>query len=129
MNDQSFLQQFEACTLPKEYFTHRGHLRLAYLYLSQHTQDEAITKIIQGIKRYAASLGAAQKYHETMTIAWIKLTANAMRQHQADNFDAFLAMHTALQNSRLLFDYYSSEVLNSDQAKQAWVQPDLKPLD
>lgn len=128
MNDQSFLQQFEACTLPKEYFTHRGHLRLAFLYLSQCTQDEAINKIIQGIKRYAASLGATQKYHETMTIAWIKLTANAMQQSQAENFEIFYQSQPALQNSKLIFNYYSPDLINSGEAKRKWVEPDLRPL-
>ena len=37
--------------------------------------DEALTLIREGLQRFAAHHGASQIYHETLTIAWVKLLA------------------------------------------------------
>lgn len=128
MNDQDFLQQFEACSLPKELFKHRGHLRVTWLYLEKYAYPEAVDAVRDGIKKYAASLGAAQIFHETMTLAWIKLVAAARHQKDASSFEDFMAAHPELANSKLIHEYYSLELLQTDAARNAWLTPDLQPL-
>lgn len=128
MRDESFLNQFEECTLPKEHFKHRGHVRIAWLYLNRFPFDEACDHIRNGIQRYAASLGASQIYHETMTMAWARLVFNAMQAKNAHTFDDFAAAHPSLFNSQLIHEYYSAPLLQSDAAKQQWIEPDLKSL-
>jgi hypothetical protein len=51
MTDDAFLSAFEACTLDPQHFNHRGHVRLAWLYLQRYPFDEAVTR--------ATHLGAA----------------------------------------------------------------------
>lgn len=128
MRDEAFLNQFEQCTLPKEYFKHKGHLRIAWLYLGKYSFPEACDHIRSGIKRYAASLGASQIYHETMTMAWVRLVFNAMQTQRAETFADFEAANPQLFNSKLIHEYYSASLLQSDAAKQAWIEPDLKSL-
>lgn len=128
MRDEAFLDQFEQCTLPKEYFKHRGHLRIAWLYLNRYSFPEACDHIRSGIKRYAASLGASQIYHETVTMTWARLVSNAMKIKNTDTFTDFEAAHPQLFNSKLIYEYYSTSLLESDAAKQEWIAPDLKSL-
>ena len=42
MSDDEFLAQFENCTLPFDQWTHRAHVRVAYLYLRRHPFREAL---------------------------------------------------------------------------------------
>ncbi|HVY53375.1 MAG TPA: hypothetical protein VHA13_02530 [Gammaproteobacteria bacterium] len=127
MHDQEFLFQFEQCTLPKEYFRHKSHIRIAWLYLSKFPIDDAIPLITQGIIRYATSLGAAHIYHETLTRAWIYLVAASMKGIDSD-FEAFIDKNPHLLDKNLPFNYYSLALLQSEQAKQQWIEPDIKPL-
>ena len=128
MQDDEFLLQFEQCTLPKEYFKHRGHLRITWIYLSKNTLEDAMPQIIQGIKRYAASLGAAHIYHETLTRAWILLVHSAMLQCRTICYDDFIVKNEYLLDKSLIFQYYSPKILESEDARRIWFEPDLKSL-
>ena len=132
MQDEEFLSQFENCTLPKEYFKHKNHLRIAWLYLIKYDLNQAIDKVTAGILRYATSLGAAVIYHETLTRAWIHLVNQAMRQDghgkTGGNFEQFITQHAYLLDKTLPNQFYSSKQLDSEQARRSWVEPDLKPF-
>jgi hypothetical protein len=127
LTDDAFLLQFEQCTLPKEDLKHVGHLRVAWLYMVSYPFDEASKRIIMGIKRYAASLGALHIYHETQTRAWIYLVHYRMQRHPHSSFHDFLSANPDLLNPQLLQSYYSAETFHSEQARSQWVEPDLKP--
>ena len=73
MDDEEFIEQFETCTLPKECFHHRDHIRLTWLYLHRHSVIEALTMVSEGIKKFASSHGKADRYHETITWAYVFL--------------------------------------------------------
>jgi hypothetical protein len=126
MQDQEYIAQFEQCTLPKENFKHRGHIRIAWIYLSQHPFPDAMQQIKVGIQRYAASLGASQIYHETMTQAWARIIHASMRNTHAESFDKFIHLHPELLNSKLINEYYSPQQLATTEAKLQWIEPDLK---
>jgi hypothetical protein len=128
MQDDEFQLQFESCTLPKEYFKHRGHLRITWIYLSRNNLEDAMPQIIQGIKRYAASLGAAHIYHETLTRAWILLVHTAMLQCPSVCYDDFIVINEYLLDKSLIFQYYSTVLLDSENARRIWCEPDLKSL-
>mgnify|MGYP001135770165 CR=1 FL=1 len=57
-DDRRFLGQFEDCTLPFEQWTHRAHVRVAYLYLSEHPFDEALSRMREGVQHYNATNNA-----------------------------------------------------------------------
>ena len=52
MNDTDLLQQFESLTLPFDQWTHRAHVRMAFIYLSQFSFDLALGKICAGIRAF-----------------------------------------------------------------------------
>jgi hypothetical protein len=119
MTDAEFLRAFEDTTL--EPFHHRDHLRVTFLYLRQFGETETHARLGPAILRYAAARDASQKYHETITQAWICLVAAA--SGTAD-FDAMLEAHPQLLDKNLLGRYYSQELLQSAEARERWVEPD-----
>jgi len=116
MDDQEFLSSFERCTLPKEHFNHAGHVRLAWLYLERLPFDDAVTRTCAGISTYAASLGAADKFHRTITEALMHL----LRAHGRD---------AVLADAReMLALHYSPQLLASAASRTRFVPPDREPL-
>jgi hypothetical protein len=124
MTDQEFLNAFDDTTL--EPFHHRDHLRVTYLYLRQFGEQETQARLGPAILRYATARNGAEKYHQTITVAWIRLVAAASAG--TTDFDAMLAAHPELLEKSLLERYYSSAVLASPEARAAWVEPDRAPL-
>jgi hypothetical protein len=126
MNDEDFIRQFEDCTLSPDYFHHQNHVRLAWLYLSQHPTLEALVKLSDGIKKYAASLGKATLYHETITWAYIFLIQERMARSDDDTWEAFAEKNPDLLNwqENILKQYYLEETLASDLAKRVFIFPD-----
>ena len=125
MRDREFVAAFEACTLPPDEFPHRGHVRLAWLYLREAPLLETLPRFSEGLKRYAASLGAAGKYHETVTWAFLFLIHERMQQSAAETFDEFAAANEDLFGP-ILERYYTSDVLASDLARRTFVLPDKR---
>jgi hypothetical protein len=74
--DQQFVTEFENLYLETAQFNHRGHLRLSWLYLGHFEFPVSHAKLQSGIRRYAGSLGAAKKYHRTMTYAFTCIVAD-----------------------------------------------------
>jgi hypothetical protein len=124
MTDSEFLSAFDDTTL--EPFHHRDHLRVTFLYLRQFGEKATRERLGPAILRYAAARNGAEKYHETITLAWISLVAGASGNTQ--DFDAMLLEHPQLLDKNLLDRYYSTSVLQSREARKHWVEPDREPL-
>lgn len=128
-SDDEFLDAVEAATWPGESFGHREHVRLGWLYLRRHGCEEGYVRIQETIRRYATALGAAGKYHETMTRAWSALVYAALRETPGlERFNTFLEAHPELLNGKLLERHYRKETLESEAARRAWVEPDVSLL-
>jgi hypothetical protein len=124
LNDADFVAAFEACTLPGPEFTHRQHVRLAWIYLREDSLLPALARFITSLKRYADSLGATTKYHETITYAFMFLIHERMARTPAETFDAFADAHPDLFDG-ILTRYYRPETLASELARSVFVMPDL----
>jgi hypothetical protein len=124
MTDAEFLRAFDDTTL--EPFHHRDHLRVTFLYLRQFGEQGTRERLGPAILRYAAARNVSQKYHETITVAWICLVANASAG--TENFDAMIEAHPHFLDKNLLDSYYSPELLQSTEARERWVEPDRSSL-
>lgn len=100
MSDDELVAQIEACTLPKEAFTHRNHVRLAWLYLRAYPREAASERAAQTISAYAASLGATKKFNAELTRQWMDRVATAMTTTAAGDFETFIAANPDLLSSR-----------------------------
>jgi hypothetical protein len=128
-NDQDFREAVESLNIANEVFHHREHIRLAWIYSCHFSQERAVSRMVQGIQAFAKHHGAAGKYHHTITVAWMRLVWHAARTAPPEqDFAAFAAAHPRLLNSRLLEYYYSKARLQSDAARHAWLEPDLRSL-
>jgi hypothetical protein len=122
--DCDFVEAVESCTLPPDAFDHRGHVRLAWLYLRAQPLLLALPRFIDTLKRYASSLGATGKYHETITYAFLLLIHERIARHPAANtFDEFATANPDLFGP-ILQRYYRPETLASELARSIFVMPD-----
>lgn len=131
---KAIVRGFEDCTLPDAEFNHPSHLTvaLAYLHLQRLTVPEATTRMRGALYRYLDHYGEdRQKYNETITLFWVKLVRSFL--DKADTAlplaDIANEMIESFGSSQLIYDYYSKEHLLSEEARKAWVEPDVKPLD
>ena|ERR1019366_3494888 len=127
MEDVELAERFLAGTLSS--FSHRDHVRVAYLLLCSHEFDDATLLLSNRIRAMAAASGKTDKFHVTRTVAWMRLIDSARSTDQASpNSEEFLLRHRELLRSTLLDEFYSSELLGSDVARARYVEPDNAPL-
>ena len=123
VTDEELIAGFEAASLPA--FPHADHVRLTILYLSRHGRDETEKKLFEGLRRLATAKGVPEKFHVTMTIAWLDLVDDARRQYpELGDPAALVAACPELLDRDALLRFYTRERLMSDQARQQWVAPD-----
>lgn len=131
MTDAEFLAAFEACTLREAEWTHRAHIRMAWLYLRRGSFAEMLPAVRDGIRRYNASLQKHLAYHETITQAYLRLVDHRLRSVGASApFEQFCEVNPDLleRGFGALLKHYRRETLLSDQARADFVQPDLQPF-
>jgi hypothetical protein len=129
LSDEALVEEFESCRLPAAQFHHADHIRLAWIFLGQMDEAEATRRIEQAIRRYAEHNGIGQKYHQTITLAWMMLVAAARRATpHAASFDEFAELHAELLAVKNLNNYYTPERLANPEARMGWLEPDLEPL-
>lgn len=129
-DDDEFIQQFESCTLTN--WSHKTHLRMAWLYLTRDGRRTGVKKIFDGIKNFIDKSPVARKttFHFTMTYFWIQMIDLAIAQSPSNiSFEEFLQINPHLLNGGLFLTYYKKEtMLNNPIARQEMVLPDIKPL-
>jgi hypothetical protein len=129
LDDDALVMAFESCRLPASQFHHADHIRLAWVLLGKLSEEEATARIEQAIRRFAAHNGASEKYHHTITLAWMRLVAAARRATpEARAFEAFAQPHPELFDVKALSRYYTAQRLACREAKSGWVEPDLCDL-
>src|SRR5260221_520725 len=119
MTDNDFLIAFEHCSLPEEQWTHRAHVRMAWLYLRQKPLVEAILLVRHGIQRYNATLNKPLGYHETIMQALLGLISHRMQPAERDeSFEVFCGRNPDLvnQSTSMLLAHYRKETLFSPAA-------------
>jgi hypothetical protein len=130
MNDMEFTRRFERGEVRNEDFRHREHLRVAWTYLREtNSEADACDRMREAIRAFARAAGHPGKYHETMTLFWVRLVAEARRRHPDElELAEILPANPHLLDKSTPFAYYSSARLMSDDARLTWHAPDLKPL-
>jgi len=130
LDDAEFLRQFEAATLPSDYFNHLGHLRAAWLFLDRESLILAQRHFATAVQRYATSLGASEKFHTTMTYALLAVMAARQGVQGGKDWQAFVSANPDMVTDArgLLLNYYYAETLDSDTAKRQFVLPDRASL-
>jgi len=121
VTDQEFLAALEDCTLPAAAFRHRDHLRAAWAYLERMPFGTALDRMRSTLQRYARSQGSPDRYHETVTVAYMCLVQTHRELNPADRWDDFVARNPELFVSGLLSSYYDRATLASPLARRVFV--------
>lgn len=109
-------------------FGHREHLHVTWLAVRAAGTERAIKIISEGIKRTARYAGRPQKFHATVSRAWVELVAHRLQAHPGDDFERFIGQCPELLDKRLLTRYYHSRTLASPAARTGWVEPDKQAI-
>jgi hypothetical protein len=128
VSHDELIARLEDCTLPQDRFHHADHLRAAWIYLTRFPAPEAIARFSAALRAFAASLGKADRYHETITWAYLLLVNERMHgAPHAPDWNSFTALHPDLfnWNESILRKYYRKETLESARARAVFVMPDL----
>ena len=78
MTDVELTRALERCEIPNHGFHHVDHLRVALVYLNESDSvDAAVGRMASTLKRFAASVGQAEKYSQAVTEFWMYQVAAA----------------------------------------------------
>jgi hypothetical protein len=129
MNDVELTRALERGEIADENFRHASHLHVAWVYLSESTSvDQASAKMRNTLRRFTTSAGKPEKYHETITLFWVRLLARAREAASGKTLEKLVETNPRLLEKNFPLAYYSRERLFSDEARRSWMEPDLKPL-
>lgn len=133
-NDADVLEvvrRFESCEYAPGDFGHKLHLTVALVYLIDSSYSEALERMRLGLRRFIGHHKLSGVYHETLTVFWVRRVRAFVEQSDRTRGLTRLAndLNDACANSRLVFDYYTKERIDSDKARAYWLDSDLKPLD
>ena len=123
MTDEELLQRFERADLDTDAFGHAQHVRVAWLQLSRMPLLRAIGHHTAGLQRLTTRLGVPQRYHATLTVAYLLLIYERMAGE--DSWSQFAARNPDLlaRGAQLLSEHYAPAQLHSDAARLAFCPP------
>jgi hypothetical protein len=129
-----FLSAFEGRTLDKARFTHMGHLVVGACAVYRFSEDGAIAYLRAAIPQYNVAVGGRNTetsgYHETVTIFWVKLLERIRETAGPKTREEFVALvlkRFATERDTLA-KFYDFDVVNSMEARQMWIAPNLRSL-
>jgi hypothetical protein len=131
----SLIHAFQECSLPRSQWNHAAHLTVGLWYLFYDSEQEAIDAVRNGIKNYNSAQGIETTrnsgYHETLTMFWVGIIRRYLAEESRNRSMVSLVngLIAKYADHTLPFRYYTRDRLMSWEARNNWVEPDLKPLD
>jgi hypothetical protein len=132
MTGDELIRDFEDGSTTAATFHHADHVRLAFEYLCHYSALEALERFSDALKRFAAAQDKADRYHETITWAYLLLIRERMaraghsRDGHAQTWEEFAERNADLLvwKGGVLMTLYQQETLDSDLARRVFVLPD-----
>jgi len=125
MTDDELVQAFESGDL--EEFPHQLHVRTAWCYLKRDPILVALPRFRAALQRFAAAKGKPDRYHETITIAFLLLIFERLDGARELAWEAFAARHPDLLQwpCPALLRLYDHDALDSARARATFVLPEV----
>lgn len=120
------LEQFEAHEVDPGAFGHKEHVVVAYEMLYKYSFLDASARYATAINAIATRAGAPEKFHMTITLAFLSLIAERVHTSSQSNIDEFLAQNPDLLSKRVLSKWYPDEQLKSELARTHFLLPDVQ---
>ena len=129
---EDVVAQFEQGRTDPATFRHADHVRLAFEYLQRYPVLAALEKFSTALRRFAAAQGKPDRYHETITWAYLFLIRERMARagEARQSWEFFAARNSDLLTwekgtGGALSRYYRPETLASPEARATFVLPDM----
>src|SRR5262245_26765698 len=88
MTDVKFKRALERGDVPSEPFHHASHLHVAWVYLAESSSPrEAADKMRDTLRRFTTAAGKPEKYHETITLFWVHVLAEAQTASRTERLE------------------------------------------
>ena len=123
------VHDFETCQTGRDDFHHEQHLVVAAYYLQSLTVEAATQKMRDALVRFLDHHQVdKQKYNETLTVFWLTMVALELKKIpvSASLVEKCNSVIAGLSNAKLALDFYSGELLWSDEARADFLGPDLR---
>lgn len=129
MNDAEILdlvRKLEQCEIAPTDFHHRDHLAVSAAYLYASDYASALERIRATLKRFIGHHGL-KGYHETITRFWMEQIAERLDRSQSLG-KSVRQIQDQLGDKDLIYQYFTKELLNSAEAREAWIEPDVQAM-
>lgn len=128
MSDAAFLTALETATLDLSDFTHRAHVRAAFLILSaEPTFGRALDRMERTIRAFAAANGKDGLYHATVTVAYMAAINVRRAQHPGLGWPDFAVRNPELFERTFLQRYYPAGFLAQPDVRASFFLPPVQP--
>lgn len=127
MDHETLVRAFESGEEPEGGFHHAQHVRVAWWYVRTHTLPDAMVRFTAALRNFATKQGKPERYHETVTIAFLLVISERLAAAGPDaGWEAFADQNPDLfaWQPSVLDRYYRPETLWSDRARTTFVMPD-----
>jgi hypothetical protein len=109
MTDVELARALERCDMFTGPFRHVDHLRVAWVYLSESsTVDLALARMRETLRRFAASVGAGDKYSDAVTGFWMYQLAAVRALMPHASCSEIVRAYPRLLDKNAAVAYYSS---------------------
>jgi hypothetical protein len=104
-----------------------SHLRFGWAVLEETDDIDDAVRLVSLTIRHVAELGGTpEKYHETVTIFWVRLLAHLRGIYPgAETVEELAEVYPLLLDANLPSRHWSDL---EGEAKTTWVEPDLIPM-
>ncbi|PHQ67664.1 MAG: hypothetical protein COB92_03645 [Robiginitomaculum sp.] len=123
-NINSIANDFEARTIDVAHFKHIDHIAAACGLLLKYDFEEAAYHYARTLRILTIEAGATRKFNVTVTIAFLGLIKERMITTPHETFEEFMTANTDLITKNPLLQWYSTNRLNSDMARNTFLLPD-----
>jgi hypothetical protein len=128
LDDEELLEGLESARLPADAFRHAEHVRAAFLYLKRHVDfGEGAVHFRSALRRFAAAHGVPERYHETVTWAYLALINERAHGSAFASSADFLGNHPELLDAKagVFSRYYDpGAITRSARAREVFLLPD-----
>lgn len=104
-------------------FSHREHVRMGYELLRQQGFAEAAWRYSCALHEMTQRAGRPERFHQTLTIGFLSLIAEAMASGDGGDFAGFIQAHPALLDPSILARWYTPERLTGALAHRIFLLP------
>jgi len=130
----ALVRAFEDATVSRDGWKHAEHLIVALYFLSEHDIETATEKMRSGIYKlltdgFGVDLSKEMPYHETLTVFWMRTVADFNASKNGTSLPDKVRELVETFDKDYPLRFYSRDYLFSDEARAAFVEPDLESID